>query len=187
LQLTRIAGPRIARFESWLLDVLTADRVILGTSMTPVADLVGLGSGLTPSGDDFLVGALAVLDALAERRAHAALARMIFDLPPGLTSALSECLLKAAAAGYVGEDLHCAVSAVISGMPSRAIAAIGRIGHSSGWDSMAGILTALRAVATARGDDWGKRRSGLSCGSSPIAAVPANTRRSTRPGWSNAV
>ena len=48
-----------------------------------VQGLIGLGPGLTPSGDDFLVGALAMLDAIGERDAHAALARAIIDALPG--------------------------------------------------------------------------------------------------------
>ena len=120
-----------------------------GDPPEPVAGLIGLGPGLTPSGDDFLVGALALLHALAERRAHAALARVISGVPRGSTSALSECLLKTAAAGHFGENLCRAVSAVVTGMPDQAVAAIRKIGHSSGWDMLAGILTALHAVATA--------------------------------------
>jgi hypothetical protein len=57
-------------------------------------------------------------------------------------------LLKAAAAGHVGEDLCCAVSAVVSGKPDQAVAAIRKIGHSSGWDMMVGILTALHVATT---------------------------------------
>jgi Protein of unknown function (DUF2877) len=73
------------------------------------------------------------------------LARVITDLPPGSTSALSECLLRTAAAGHVGEHLCRAVSAVVSGTPNQAVATIRKIGHSSGWDMMVGILTTLRA------------------------------------------
>jgi hypothetical protein len=223
--LARIAGPRIARFESWLRDVLeppvelthrsaaapTSPRLrgeiaaqrfrcaagegelqstarvenpphppAIASQATPggrplpasgerwskprmrgisrtivppsaVADLIGLGNGLTPSGDDFLVGALALLDALDERGAHAALARAIEAVPRGMTSPLSACLLNAAASGHVAEHLCSAVSAVISGSLEEAIAAVQKIGHGSGWDMMAGIATALR-VATARHD-----------------------------------
>jgi uncharacterized protein DUF2877 len=145
--LARIARPRLARFESWLLGALTTDVSITG-SPAPVTDLIGLGPGLTPSGDDVLVGALALLDAFSERNAHAALARAIAAIPQGSTSALSECLLKAAAVGHLGADLCCAVSAVVSGTAEEAVAAIRKIGHSSGWDMMVGILTTLRTVAT---------------------------------------
>jgi hypothetical protein len=146
----RLARPRVARFQSWLNDVLEAQRVPTTASLEPVAGLIGLGPGLTPSGDDFLTGALAILDALAERQAHAALAHAIAAAPRGLTSPLSDCLLRAAAAGHVGETLCCAISAVISGAAETAVAAIRHVGHSSGWDMLAGVTTTLAVVVDAR-------------------------------------
>ncbi len=146
--LARIARPRLARFASWLRAALENDPA--AASPEPVAGLIGLGPGLTPSGDDFLVGTLALLDALAESDAREALARAIAVSPRGATSALSHCLLRAAAAGHVGETLCGAVAAVVAGTPDPAVAAIRNIGHSSGWDMMAGILTALEIVAAAR-------------------------------------
>jgi hypothetical protein len=144
--LARIAGPRIARFEAWLDNALETDRA----SSEAVQDLIGLGLGLTPSGDDFLVGTLALLDALAETKAHAAVASAIDASPRGLTSPLSGCLLRAAAAGHIGENLYCAIAALISGDVDAAVAAIRNIGHSSGWDMLAGAATTLQVVATAR-------------------------------------
>lgn len=141
-----IARPRMARFEAWLGNALETDRV----SSEAVQDLIGLGPGLTPSGDDFLAGALALLDALAETKAHIALASAIITSPRGLTSPLSSCLLRAAAAGHVGEYLHYAIAALISGDVDAAVAAIRNIGHSSGWDMLAGAATALSVVATVR-------------------------------------
>jgi hypothetical protein len=108
-----------------------------------VRDLVGLGHGLTPSGDDALVGALVLLDAVGERRAHARLAAALNQIPPGLTSPLSHCFLRSAAAGHVGEHLHAAVSAFVCGDVAGTIAAVRNIGHSSGWDMMAGVVVAL--------------------------------------------
>jgi len=69
---------------------------------------------------------------------------------PGATSALSACFLRAAAAGHVGETLHRAVSSIIAGDVGAAIAAVDTIGHSSGWDMMAGITTTLRVAASTR-------------------------------------
>lgn len=143
----RIARRRLARLRSWLVESVAAP----GAPADPVRDLVGLGPGLTPSGDDVLTGALALLDALAEHHANADamranLARAISDVPPGLTSPLSRCLLRVAAAGHVGERLHAAVSSCVTGDVDAAIAAVRDVGHSSGWDMMAGIVTALDAV-----------------------------------------
>jgi hypothetical protein len=148
--LASLARGPIARFESWLSDAL-GDRDTPAIAPAPVQGLIGLGPGLTPSGDDFLVGALALLDALAERNIHAALTAAIADAPPASTSPLSRCLLRAAAAGHTGEHLHCAVASVISGKPASAIAAVRNIGHSSGWDMLAGIVITLQVVATKRG------------------------------------
>jgi hypothetical protein len=145
--LARIARPRIAIFERWLSKVLDAGPI---GGREAVQGLIGLGPGLTPSGDDFLVGALALLDAIGERDAHATLARAIIDALPGSTTPLSACFLRAAAATHVGENLHRAVSSVIAGDVDAAVVAAGKIGHSSGWDMMAGIITTLRIAVAAR-------------------------------------
>jgi hypothetical protein len=113
----------------------------------PIRGLIGLGPGLTPSGDDFLVGAVALLEALGENDLHVSLKRALTVVPPTSTSALSRCFLQTAAAGHVGEKLHAAVSSVITGTIDEAIAAAHAIGHSSGWDMLAGIASALRIVA----------------------------------------
>ena len=143
----RIARRRLAGLRSWLVASMTARKA----PADPVRDLVGLGTGLTPSGDDVLIGALALLDALAQDHAdadamRANLARAVGDLPPGLTSPLSHCFLRVAAAGHVGQRLHTAVSSCVTGDAYAAIAAVHGIGHSSGWDMLAGMATALDAV-----------------------------------------
>ena len=124
----RAAASAIAQFQSWLVAALAGDGAPVPP--TPVDKLIGLGPGLTPSGDDFLCGALAVLDALAERRIFAALADAVSDAAPALTSPLAACLLRAAAAGHVGERLHDVVAALLAGDPAAAISAAGPIGHT---------------------------------------------------------
>ena len=138
----RIARRHLMRLRAWL----AMESVHEACQTSPLHHIVGAGHGLTPSGDDVLIGALALLDALGERSAHALLARAVSLVPPGLTSPLSHCFLRVAAAGHVGEGLHEAVSSIVRGDADGAIAAIGDIGHSSGWDMKAGILTALDAV-----------------------------------------
>jgi hypothetical protein len=150
LPLARIARLRIASFERWLSQVLETGAASSIASREAVQGLIGLGPGLTPSGDDFLVGALALLDTIGEREAHSALTRALSDPLLTLTTPLSACFLTAAAAGHIGEALHRAVSSVITGDVDAAVAAAGNIGHSSGWDMMAGIMTTLRIAAAAR-------------------------------------
>ena len=148
--LARIAAPRIAIFERWLSGALDARAIPAIACREAIQGLIGLGPGLTPSGDDFLVGTLASLEAIGERKAHAALARAITGIAGALTAPLSACFLRAAAAAHFGEDLHLAVSSALTGDADTAIKTAGTIGHSSGWDMMAGIVTTLRIAAAAR-------------------------------------
>jgi hypothetical protein len=117
-------------------------------SLDPVTGLIGLGPGLTPSGDDFLMGALAVLDALGQTKSHTALAQAIADAAPALTSPLSACFLRAAAAGHVGESLYDAVALGLTGNLDAAVAAAQRTGHTSGWDMLAGVAATLRLLGS---------------------------------------
>jgi hypothetical protein len=107
-----------------------------------VRDLIGLGYGLTPSGDDFLIGTLATLDALEQTNMHAALGRAVVAAA-GRTSPLSASFLRAAAAGHVGENLHAMVAAILTGDADAAVTAATRIGHTSGWDALAGAVVTL--------------------------------------------
>jgi hypothetical protein len=107
-----------------------------------VHNLVGLGPGLTPSGDDFLTGALAALDALGQTNMHVALGRAVVAAADR-TSPLSASFLRAAAAGHVGENLHTMIAAIITGEVDDALAAAARIVHTSGWDALAGAVVTL--------------------------------------------
>jgi hypothetical protein len=172
--LMRLAAPRIARFRSWLEAALDRGP----KTHAPIEGVIGLGPGLTPSGDDFLAGALAVLDALAEHEVHAALGRAIERAPAGITSALSLCLLKAAAKGYVGERLWGAAAALVCGDASGAIALIQTIGHSSGWDMLAGMTTTLREVGAAR-----HRQQAMAKASEATAGLGPHRTRWFRSAW----
>jgi hypothetical protein len=113
-----------------------------------IVALIGLGPGLTPSGDDLIGGALvalATLSRLATRDALWRACRTHF----GRTNEISAAHLRSAALGYAAAPLHEAIHAVIAGQVDRikpALAALSRIGHSSGLDAFAGALMALRAA-----------------------------------------
>ena len=112
--------------------------------LSPPYGLIGLGPGLTPSGDDFLIGALAALDALVQTKTHTTLGRAIVAAALARTSPLSASFLRAAAAGHVGENLYAMIAALIGGDADAAIAAAERIGHTSGWDTLAGAVVTAR-------------------------------------------
>ncbi len=113
-----------------------------------IIELIGLGPGLTPSGDDFLAGALlalARLDLCDPRDALWNSLRAHLDR----TNDISAAHLRSAASGYAASALHEAIDATISGRTDQiapALAAVSSIGHSSGRDAFAGAMVILRAV-----------------------------------------
>jgi len=114
------------------------DRWLAGHSLDAAAEgLIGLGPGLTPSGDDYLGGVLVALHA-ARRAVHAeSLWRWLEPLLAGRTSELSRAHLAAAAAGEAHEALH----EVLNGAPPERLDGVG---HCSGWDALAGAMAVLR-------------------------------------------
>ena len=116
--------------------------------ITAAARLIGVGGGLTPSGDDFVGGALFALRllhpndrgwrdaardlcALATRRTHVISATLLGDLASGRSFAPLHGLLHAAS---TGGDLHTL---------RRHAAELTQIGHCSGWDMLAGLFAGV--------------------------------------------
>jgi len=118
--------------------------------------LVGLGEGLTPSGDDFLGGFL-----FAQRhweRLEPSEAWVDWDCweallaeASHLTNAISLCLLGDLAEGHGPGPLHDLVCEVLGGGRHAAIAehaaCLVQIGESSGWDILAGLAAGMGASA----------------------------------------
>ncbi len=115
--------------------------------------LIGLGPGLTPSGDDFLGGALVGLHLLDRPDLAETLWHRIGGALETGTNAISRAHLAAAARGFGGAALHAILNDLVIGktdvLPAR-LAAIDRIGHCSGWDALAGAVLALRAASVCR-------------------------------------
>jgi hypothetical protein len=122
--------------------------------------LVGLGEGLTPSGDDFLGGLLFGLRQQERPDAREAWMDwgMVRDWVAGaatLTNRISHAILSDLAAGFGPEPLH-AMAREALGEGSREVVAshaarVIRIGNTSGWDMLAGFSIALvSGAASAR-------------------------------------
>ncbi len=111
---------------------------------TPVgaAGLVGLGPGLTPSGDDLFGGALCALHASGRAEVAARLAGWLLPLAKGGTSRISYAHLACAAEGECGEAVNDAIVALLGGGEVD-LERIDAIGHTSGWDALAGAALAL--------------------------------------------
>ena len=108
------------------------------------ADLLGRGPGLTPSGDDVLAGYL--IGARAFGLDFAATATLAVHCARQRTTALSAQLLRHAAAGQCTPPLARLVAACIRGGNltdvDAAVAAVRRIGSTSGTALAAGLLVA---------------------------------------------
>lgn len=130
------AQPALDAIERWLIGNALDDDVQM---------LVGLGPGLTPSGDDYLGGILIALQALERRPQAQALWRW---LEPRLTrtSAISAAHLAAAAGGEGHEALHGCLEALASRSADwmRTLDAVANVGHVSGWDALAGIAAVAK-------------------------------------------
>jgi len=154
--LCRRARLPIKNLESWLHGVLNDTRV--GVPSDADAQqwkaLIGLGPGLTPSGDDLIGGAMLALNGLGEAEtAEHLFASVKADLF-FRTNAISAAHLKAAVEGMGNENLHGVLNAVVAGTRSgyrSLLDGVGRIGHTSGWDALAGIAIACRAWIMATG------------------------------------
>lgn len=112
-----------------------------------VGTLVGLGPGLTPSGDDALCGALLVLRAAGSARLGPV--RQGVSARLDRTTSLSASLLRAAMEGYAVPCVVRLTSALAAGDRHAAEAVLPEvlaIGHSSGSDVVAGLLGALDAL-----------------------------------------
>jgi hypothetical protein len=142
--LARMAAPRLQRLQTWLGEVEGP------AEAAPPVGLLGLGPGLTPSGDDVLIGVLLALHAMGQLTRACALDRAIAASAPSATTALSGACLRAAGDGLGCEALHATLGALLvddaHGM-TRALRALGTIGHTSGWDALAGAVFALEASA----------------------------------------
>ena len=115
--------------------------------------LLGLGPGLTPSGDDFLGGAMIALAALGEPGRARRLADLILPSAAHLTGKISVAHLACAAKGEGAAALHGALAVLARPEPGAmgtALAAIDRIGHCSGWDGLAGAVAVLAWRAARR-------------------------------------
>jgi hypothetical protein len=113
-----------------------------GTQLRIAASrLAGLGGGLTPSGDDFLVGVMIwawLAHPMPERVCHP-----LLEASDLRTTALSGALLRAAARGECSLSWHHLLSALQGRPKDELVAAVRnvlRYGHTSGADALAGLI-----------------------------------------------
>jgi hypothetical protein len=156
--LARIARPRVAQLRQWV-----SARLARPVREPAPVDLLGLGPGLTPSGDDLLCGALVALHATGQAAAAHDLQAAIDEAAPSATTELSRAFLRAAAEGQGCEALHATIIALLENqLVASHLEVLARIGHTSGWDALAGAVLVLRAFGTTVGHCTGVARAQIS-------------------------
>jgi hypothetical protein len=120
--------------------------------LTHASSLVGLGEGLTPSGDDFIGGLLFCILTLHSSYAGPWKAKYssspeFFKTISSSTNLISGSFLKDNAEGFAIEPLHQFAIAFLTGQPLGQLRQSARelvqIGHSTGWDLLTGFLVGI--------------------------------------------
>jgi hypothetical protein len=134
------ARPRIRR----LAQAYAADDVESVQSASLA--LLGLGAGLTPSGDDLVAAALFGRRLIDRDEAWARMGRELARAATSASHAISAALLADTVAGESFEPLHELADALAAGDANSALAAARAlicVGHASGWDMLAGFLLGI--------------------------------------------
>jgi hypothetical protein len=148
----RLSAANAAAYRALALLWAEPQPSAVSTLLTLVQALVGLGEGLTPSGDDFLVGFLAVLHltGFLPCRADSLVQAQFYECVRLGTSQLSGEFLRCALTGHFAEPLVMLVRALCApeadAWPVHA-ATLATVGHSSGVDAMVGIALGCRLLA----------------------------------------
>jgi hypothetical protein len=125
----------------------------LTAAASPIRELIGLGSGLTPAGDDLLAGYLTGLWCTtfgkSEREEFVSgLSRKIIRLARR-TNDISRTYLSHAAHGQVSSRIAALAEAISQGESDKRLLDIAenamRVGHTSGMDAVTGLLLGLAA------------------------------------------
>src|SRR5690606_28410956 len=159
--------------------------------------IVGLGPGLTPSGDDILCGLLVSLRLVGDAVRHGRRAVWLADWLGAAvtadagtrTTALAATLLHCAAAGGAGAE----VAAVLRGVaghepPALPVRRLLAVGHTSGADLAQGVLAGCRAPQVRGGRsmrDWVEVRRGAYHDS--VTLMRVSRALSERPGVAGAM
>ena len=139
----RAAETSITNAKRWLFQAFVGPRDAAVEKARWVKKLIGLGPGLTPSGDDFLGGMMIALHSIGEHGLCSRLWPEIYQSAAASTNPISFTHLKAASEGMGSKCIHRAISDMTGGNAEAmfgSMVGINRIGHTSGWDTVAGIV-----------------------------------------------
>ncbi|MEP6895759.1 MAG: DUF2877 domain-containing protein [Chloroflexota bacterium] len=127
--------------NSLVSSIATAD---LSSSLTAVKKLAGLGIGLTPSGDDFIMGAILAAWIIHPPDVVTVLAEEITNIAAPLTTSLSAAWLRSAGRGEAGILWHEFFKAVLATENIELpITKLLSVGETSGADALAGFFSVI--------------------------------------------
>jgi hypothetical protein len=122
----------------------------ISSAKTITSQLAGIGAGLTPAGDDFILGAIYAAWIIHPPEVAKILAEEIASTAAPLTASLSAAWLRSAGRGEAGVLWHEFFDALLSDEPVRGQIAMDKIlgvGATSGADALAGFMGTLRHQA----------------------------------------
>jgi hypothetical protein len=138
--LLRAAWPAIRSLRDGIAAALGG-----AASLPSITALVGLGPGLTPSGDDFLGGVMIALHYFGRPDVARHVATAVLPVAARETSLISAAYLRCAARGEGARVLFDVLESIAAGdgaVLEARLDAIDAVGHTSGWDSLAGAALA---------------------------------------------
>lgn len=118
--------------------------------------LIGRGKGLTPSGDDILIGFLSCLKFLQRDEYVSTILNEVLDK----TTAISQAYIKSLIHGYVNEDFKYFLSLHQSEDLNSIVKAketVEKMGHTSGYDTLYGFQLGLSQIKKGE-SKWNKKR-----------------------------
>ncbi len=137
----------ISLLSSFSAAIATAD---LPSAFATARRLAGLGIGLTPAGDDFILGAVLAAWIIHPAEIASVLAKEVTNIAAPLTTSLSAAWLRSAGKGEAGILWHHFFNALISVDPAQlqnSLCKILGVGETSGADALAGFLGTVMSWA----------------------------------------
>lgn len=149
----------IANYQSPIFDLQFSKSLIFNdipAAKKLVSQLAGLGIGLTPSGDDFLMGALHAAWIIHPPEVASVLAKEIAETAAPLTTSLSAAWIRSTGRGEAGILWHEFFAALIlhSSDLQFPISKILAVGETSGTDALSGFFSAFIACKERIIGEW---------------------------------
>jgi hypothetical protein len=143
-----IENESILQFANSLSDAII--NAYIPTIKSISSKLAGLGIGLTPAGDDYLMGAMYAAWMIHSQEVAKKITEEIANIAVPLTTSLSGAWLRSAAKGEAGELWHEFFEALIKDenmyLPMSEILSVG---ETSGSDALSGFFSVLQGVRRA--------------------------------------